>query len=180
MFRFVVDDDLEMRLLEDRHAAALFALTDVNRAHLRVWLPWLDGTRAVADTRQFIAMQRDRYAANEGIVAGIWWRGEIAGVVGFNTIDWANRAAEIGYWLGAAYQGHGIMTRCCRALVTYAFTELGMNRVTIPCAVGNTRSCAIPRRLGFTHEGVLRDAEWLYDRFVDHNVFAMLAREWGT
>jgi len=178
MFRFVVDDDLELRLLEDWHAEAFFALAEANRAHLRVWLPWLDSNRTVEDTRKAIREMRARYAANAGMVARIWWRGELAGLVGFNTIDWANRAAEIGYWLSAAYQGNGIMTRCCRALTTYAFTDLHLNRVVNPCAVGNARSCAIPRRLGFTHEGVPRDAEWLYDHCVDHNVFAMLAREW--
>ena len=53
-----------------------------------------------------------------------------------------------------------------------------MNRVEIHCAAENTRSCAIPKRLGFTQEGILRDAQWLYDRYVDMVVYGLLAREW--
>ena len=70
------------------------------------------------------------------------------------------------------------MTRACRALVTHAFRELGLHRVEIRAAPGNRRSRAIPERLGFRQEGILRDAEWPYDHYVDLVVYAMLADEW--
>jgi ribosomal-protein-serine acetyltransferase len=54
------------------------------------------------------------------------------------------------------------------------------NRVVIACASKNQRSRAIPERLGFTHEGVAREAEWLYDRFVDSEIYALLNREWNS
>jgi ribosomal-protein-serine acetyltransferase len=85
---------------------------------------------------------------------------------------------EIGYWLAAPFQGRGIMTRACRAMVAYAFDTLRLQKVVIRCALGNTRSCAIPQRLGFKHEGIARQAEWLYDHFVDLNLFGMLASNW--
>ncbi len=62
--------------------------------------------------------------------------------------------------------------------MTHALVDARLNRVEIRCAVGNQKSQAIPKRLGFVQEGVLRDAEWLYDHFVDHLVYAMLARDW--
>ena len=63
-------------------------------------------------------------------------------------------------------------------MVDYAFGELGLNRVQIRCARDNARSCAIPRRLGFTEEGALRQAEWLIDHFEDQVVYGILAEEW--
>ena len=42
----------------------------------------------------------------------------------------------------------------------------------------NKRSCAIPQRLGFSQEGILRQSEWLYDHFVDMAVYGMLAQDW--
>jgi ribosomal-protein-serine acetyltransferase len=99
-------------------------------------------------------------------------------VVGLHFIDWPNRRTSLGYWLGASYQGRGLITKSCGVLLDHLFTELGLNRVEIACAVGNTKSRAIPERLGFVQEGVLRQQEWLYDHFVDHAVYAMLAASW--
>jgi len=53
-----------------------------------------------------------------------------------------------------------------------------MNRVEIHCATGNTKSCAIPRRLGFHLDGTMREGQLLNGRAVDIHVFGLLAREW--
>jgi ribosomal-protein-serine acetyltransferase len=111
-------------------------------------------------------------------MTGLWAKGVLCGVAAYHPIDWENRSAALGYWLAADHQGRGLMTRAVRALVTHAFTELGLNRVEIRCAVGNGKSRAIPLRLGFSEEGVVREAQWLNGRFVDHAVYGMLARDW--
>ena len=178
MFSLKLGDDLELRLLEERHSEDLFAVVDQNRQHLRQWLPWLDTNASPDDARSFIKSALDQFANNAGLVAGIWYRNRIAGVIGYNSIDWINRNAHIGYWLGARYQGKGIVTRACKALIDYAFNELELNRVEIRCATGNMKSRAIPKRLGFAQEGLVRQAEWLYDHFVDHAIYGMLASEW--
>ena len=70
------------------------------------------------------------------------------------------------------------MTLACRYLVDYSFATLILNRVVIMCATHNKRSRAIPERLGFRHEGTACEAEWLYDHFVDHEMYALLRRHW--
>jgi ribosomal-protein-serine acetyltransferase len=178
MFYADIGNQATLRILEEQHAAQLFALVDANRSHLRAWLPWLDNNTSVEASRSFIRHSLQQFANNDGFQAGIWQGDAMAGVIGYHTLDWANRKTDIGYWLGVAFQGHGLMTRATRTLVNHAFGELGLNRVEIRCAVGNSRSCAIPQRLGFRQEGVLRQIEWLYDHFVDHVVYGMLASEW--
>lgn len=173
-----VDDEIELRLLDESHAGPLFALIDKHRAYLRTWLPWLDSNMSVEDTMQFILNDRANYESGRCFNTSIWYRGQIVGVIGFHPIDWMNRSAMIGYWIAADYQGKGIMTRACAALTTYAFDVLKLHRVDIRCATGNAKSCAIPHRLGFTYEGILREAEWLYDHFVDLKVYSMLGHEW--
>jgi ribosomal-protein-serine acetyltransferase len=71
-----------------------------------------------------------------------------------------------------------VMTDACRAVVTHLFGELELNRVEIRCAAGNTKSSAIPRRLGFTLDGTLRDAQFVNGRHHDLLVFGMLKRDW--
>jgi ribosomal-protein-serine acetyltransferase len=178
MFRVPIDADLELRLIAEADTDALFQLTDRNRAHLRRWLPWVDGTVTPADTAAFVGHALYQYTANRGFQAGIWYQGRLAGVIGYHPIDWTRRQVEIGYWLGAEFEGRGLMTRACRAMVDYAVYDLGLDRVQIRCAPGNTRSCAIPERLGFERDGVQREAEWLYDHFVDLVVYRMAADDW--
>ena len=178
MFFHRLNDQHSLRQLTLSDAADLFAVCDANRAHLRRWLPWLDRTRAPSDTRGFIEGALRQCENNQGFQALILVRRRIAGIVGFHRIDWANRLTSLGYWLAEEHQGGGLMTASCRVLVDHAFAALNLNRVAITCAIGNVRSRAIPQRLGFAYEGRLRDAEWLYDHYVDHEVYAQLQREW--
>ena len=80
--------------------------------------------------------------------------------------------------IDAEQQGRGLMTQCCTVLIDYLFDDLALHRVTIQCGTGNTRSCAIPERLGFTCEGILRQSQWVNDRWVDMVVWSMLEQDW--
>jgi len=178
MFEFVVDNEVVLKLLDTIHADQLSELTDSCRPYLKEWLPWVDGSKSVEDTKAFIEMTKKQFSSNNGFQAGIWYKGSIAGVIGFYGMNWSNKSVSIGYWLGATYQGNGVMTKACKAFVDYAFRELKLNRVEVRCAEGNTRSRAIPERLGFVKEGIIREAEWLYDHYVDDVVYGILSREW--
>jgi ribosomal-protein-serine acetyltransferase len=177
-FSIKIDADTELRLHEERYASAYFALIDQNRAYLREWMPWLDYEQSCETTAQYIRGTLKQFADNLGFQSGIWYQGQIAGSIGFHSINWSNRKVEIGYWIGAAFSGKGLVTKACRIMVTYAFEVYELNKVEIRCATGNKRSCAIPQRLGFVQEGILRQSEWLYDHFVDMAVYGMLAQDW--
>ena len=178
MFSYQVDDEILLRLPEERYSEEATALIRANLGHLSEWLSWATDDFSVEHAREFVRRNLRQFADNQGFSAQIVFRGRVAGQVGYNMIDWVNRSFEIGYWLAAEFQGRGIMTRSCRALVDYAFRELRFNRVEIKCAVGNARSRAVPERLGFTEEGTLREAERLRDRYVDLVVYSMLAADW--
>jgi len=88
----------------------------------------VDRIRTVEDRTNFIRRALKQFAENDGLQAGIWHKGRLAGVVGCHSIDWQNRSTTLGYWLGEGFQGKGIMTEACRAMVNHAFRELGLNR----------------------------------------------------
>jgi ribosomal-protein-serine acetyltransferase len=180
MFHASVRPGLELRLLEERHAAALFAAVDHDREYLREWLPWVDATTTPDDSLAFIKASLEQFAANNGFAAGIWNENQFCGVLGTHKINWLNRKVELGYWLGRNFQGKGIVTDACRAAITHMFRELDLNRVEIHCATGNVKSCAIPRRLGFTLDGTLREGQLVGGRYSDLHVFGMLKRDWNA
>jgi ribosomal-protein-serine acetyltransferase len=179
MLAYPINDELSLKLLELRHAEALFRLTDRNRNALREWLPWVDSNVSVEQTKSFIQSTLEAFARNEGIQLGLYVNGQIAGCIGLHQLDWANRKTSIGYWLGSEFQGGGRMTSACRAVVDYVFRELNLNRVEILAAERNVKSRAIPERLGFVQEGRIRQAERLNGRYVDHIVYGMLREEWA-
>lgn len=178
MFSSRIDDDLELRLLEARHAQALFELIDRCRSDLRTWLGWVDAVRSVADARTFVRAALQDFAASRRMVAGIWHRRRLVGVIELQALP-PDRAGEIGYWLAPAARGQGLMTRATRALVDHGFDALGLHRIQIRCATGNRASRAIPERLGFTLEGVMREAEWVNDHYNDLALYAVVREAWN-
>lgn len=180
MIPFEVGPGLHLELVEERHEEELFKLVDRNRGHLRPWMNWVDEKADQHDTGRFIYNSIGQHSAGEGFQTVIRFEGNLVGVLGHQGWNKTNRRAEIGYWLGRRAQGRGIMTACVRAHVEHLLGIGGLNRLEIRCAVGNRRSRAVAERLGFTLEGVAREAEWMHDHFVDHAVYAMLALEWAA
>lgn len=177
MFSHKITEDAELRLIEPHHAEELFSLIDSNREHLRKWLPWVDGTRSADDSRAFIKQQLHQLADNGSIVAGIWYDGYLAGTIGLHSVD--AKFMDIGYWLGETFQGKGLVTNACNALINHSFGDLNINRILIRVEPNNDRSRAIPERLGFTYEGTLRQVGKNSDgEFVDLMVYSLLKDEW--
>ncbi len=171
---FIIDERTALRPLALADAAELFALTDANRSHLRRWLPWVDVVTSEAHTREFIESTIEQRESGRGPVFAITHGAALVGTIGFRPIDRLNCIGEIGYWLAAAAQGGGIMTACCRFVVRYGFYTLDLHRIQIAAAVDNLRSRAIPERLGFTLEGILRGRENRDGVFTDHAMYALL------
>lgn len=178
MFSYQINEVTQLRLLEYRYDQELYDLIDHNRDNLREWLSWVDGMRSAQDTKSFIGRTRKQWADHEGFTAGIFYKDAICGIIGFNSVNWRQKHISIGYWLGQQFQGKGIITQACAALVDHAFQEMNLHRVEIRTAVENFKSRAVPERLGFKEEGIARQSAWLYDQFIDHVVYGMLAEEW--
>jgi ribosomal-protein-serine acetyltransferase len=149
-------------------------LVEKNRAHVRPWLPWVDETISPEDTRRFIRDTLHKLADAREYGFEIVYRGELVGDIGLS-VERGAREAEVGYWLSEEFQGRGIVSRATRSLVDFAFIDLGLNRVVINCAIDNTRSRAIPERLGFTLEATLREREV---GGKDQVVYSLLRSEW--
>lgn len=168
----------EVRVLEADDAAEVFALVDRERSRLREWMPWVDGTRSAEDSRAFI--EQSRLAEHDRDGLGLFVDGRYAGGIGLR-VDVLQRNGEVGYWIGSAWEGRGVVTRACRALLRYAFGDLSLHRVSINVAPANVRSRAIPERLGFTAEAVLREAGRTDAQgFVDLVVYGLLEDEWAS
>jgi ribosomal-protein-serine acetyltransferase len=171
-------NDIEPTPLDARDAAEVHALVAANRAHLDRWLRWSASVRTLADVEAMIARFQRKLAAGDGFHCGIRVGGVLAGGVVCWYIDRDNRNAEVGYWLDANFTGRGLATGAARWAVARLFTAERVHRIELQCAVRNTASRAVARRLGFQEEGIRRESHWVTDRFVDHVIYGILDREW--
>lgn len=168
-----------LRPLGEEDVTELHALIDENRARLAAWLPWAAG-QTRDDTAEFIRRTRKQLMENDGFQTAIVREEAIAGVVGYVGVDWQNRSTSLGYWLGESYQGKGTMTLAVQALVNHALSVWHLNRVEIRAADQNRRSRAIPERLGFSQDGILRGSELVNGKYLDVVVYSTLAADWRT
>jgi ribosomal-protein-serine acetyltransferase len=171
-------DTAHLRLLQESDAMELHALIEANREHLARWLPWA-AAQTPEDTLAFIRRTREQLAGGRGFQMAIVCDGKIAGVIGYPDVDWQHRSTSVGYWLSEAQQGRGTMTVAVNRLVDHAFSVWKLNRVEVRAATENSRSRAIPERLGFRWEGTLRQAEQIGDHYLDIDVYSMLASDWA-
>lgn len=178
MYKAIIDQDSYLSILEMRHSQELYDLINNSRESIRQWLEFPDKTNAVEDTEAFIKRSLNRFANNNGYWAGIWHKGQIAGSIGLLNIDWESKRTEIGYWLGSKFEGIGLMSKACKVLITHAFSELDLRKIEIGVATNNMKSRAIPERLGFTVEGIIRSYEMLHDQYLDRVIYGLIKDEW--
>jgi ribosomal-protein-serine acetyltransferase len=175
---FKLDDALQLEQASIQHAPGLFSAVDKNRSHLREFLPWVDGMKSEHEMFEYLKSCEILFTEKKEISFVILHDNKCVGRIGLHHINWTNKSAAIGYWLTKDAEGKGIVTRACRWLIDYGFREMGLIRIEIKAAVENIRSQAIPRKLNFKREGVLRMAEFVNDKFVDLTVYSMVFDEW--
>lgn len=152
--RFPMPEDAE-----EVHAAIQESWPELHR-----WMDWADALPTLeACERKCRAacqayLERARKVIHE-IPFGLFLKGTgtLVGRSDIHNIDWSAPQCEIGYWVRARFARKGYVTEAVGVLTTYAFDVVGAQRVWIRCDAGNARSAAVPRRLGFVHEGTLKD-----------------------
>jgi ribosomal-protein-serine acetyltransferase len=179
VFTHAFAEGRQLRPFEPSDADELYAVIDANRAMLAPWMPWAPA-QTLETTQDFIAESRRQFADDNGFQAAIIDGGAIVGAVGFHRVDHVNRSSSLGYWLAASAQGRGTVTLATAALIEWAFRgPWQLHRLEVRAGTANAPSRAIPERLGFALEGVMRGAEKLGDDWIDHAVYGLLADDWS-
>lgn len=173
-----VGDGIALRRFRDDDADKVQAAVMRNADHLTPFMQWMVPDYSLDMARDFISRSNKAAEAKELLGFGIYCTDVLIGSVGFVYFDWKAARTEIGYWIDRGYEGKGIVSKGCKALLDLAFNELELNRVEIRCSSRNVKSVAIPKRLGFKLEGHLRQSEFRNGEFHDFLIFGLLRSEW--
>lgn len=174
-----INDSLVLESNHLSHAEENYALINSNRAYLKQWLTWVDKIQTLEDSKNYIiaSIKKTEQQTDYGFV--IKYNGSIVGRMGLHFIDAVNKTGTIGYWIAESFQGKGLITECCKSLINFGFTKLNLRRIEIKCATQNLKSKAIPEKLNFKQEEILRQAEFLNNTWTDLYLYALLKNEWG-
>jgi len=170
---------LRLRPFADSDADAIFALQ--SNAHiLRYWdaPPWTD--RARAD--QFLATCRTMVEEGSGVRLAID-RSADGAFIGWCTLARWNptfRSASLGYCISDAAWGQGYATEAAGALLQWAFKTLDLNRVQAEADTRNAASARVLEKLGFVHEGTLRQDCIVNGEISDSWIFGLLRSDWQS
>lgn len=168
---------LRLRPFADTDADDLFALQ--SDAHvLRYWdsPPWVDRasvTRFLAGCHRMAEEGSGARVAIERIHDQTF-----VGWCTFNSWNPDFRSASLGYCLTEAAWGHGYATEAARALLTWAFDTLDLNRVQAETDTRNAASARVLEKLGFVREGTLRQDCIVNGDVSDSWVYGLLRSDW--
>jgi [ribosomal protein S5]-alanine N-acetyltransferase len=171
---------LVLRPYEETDAALLFPLTsNPNSTRYTLW----EHHRSIDDTLMFVRdYARSRYAEGVPEPLAIAFQDDPdrrpIGSAGCFWSSFPHRTAEIGYWLAEPHWGRGLIAEACWALVTYAFSMMGPERIQARVIAGNAASIRVLEKLGFQFEGTLRSAILRRGQFEDVHFFGMLKGDW--
>ena len=177
MFVLRVNRDVILQLRDESHAQETYDLIKKNK-HLREWMQWYEVVKSIKDSINNIEGNIEDWEMKTDYHLGIFYQDQMVGMISLHGVNYLANKASIGYWLDKDYEGKGIITSSVRVLMEYGFDELGLNRIEIGAGVTNERSRAIPEKLGFTLEGILRENMLLHGKYIDMALYAMLKSEY--
>lgn len=125
---------------------------------LKPWMPWAKNS-TLESTEESTRMAVSKFISREDLRYHFHDKktGEFLVGSGLHRIDWDIPKFEIGFWCRTSKIGNGYVTEGVKALSEMAFKQLDAARVEIRCADKNIKSAAVAKRLGFLHEGTLRN-----------------------
>lgn len=176
---------LVLRPLDDSDAADLYRIFS-DPLVMRYWSSpaWTEPAQA----HRMIERDQESYLGRSDLRLAIEGRepAKVVGTVSLFRIDAACRRAEIGYALGTAWQGRGLMNESLRALIDAVFDQregapfddLRLNRLEADVDPRNGPSCRSLERVGFQLEGRLRERWWVDGEVSDSALYGLLRAEW--
>lgn len=176
---------LVVRCWKPADAQLLKDAVDSSLDHLRPWMPWAhDEPQPVERKVELMRAFRGAFDLDRDYVYGVFDAKEerVLGGCGLHPRG-GPRSLEIGYWVHSETVRQGIATEITTMLAQAAFRWSGVERLDVLVEPANAASAAVPRRLGFLEEGVLRrrlQAHAPAQPLRDALVFTMLREEFDA
>ena len=148
---------LFIRMPKPGDGQMVYEAIEASREELQVWLPFARQKQGLEETEANVREAHAEFLMRKDLRLHIFNKEteEFIGSSGLHRINWNVPKFEIGYWIDTRYSGRGYMTEAVEAISNFAFDRLNARRVEIRCDEKNSKSRAIPEKLGFHLDGTL-------------------------
>ncbi len=102
---------------------------------------------------------------------------ELIGIISLMKINYNNKNAELGYWIGRKYWCNGFAKEAVKLMLDFAFKELKLKRVYAFVLTPNIASFKVLEKTGFKKEGLLRKALFRRNKWYDEFLYSILQEE---
>ncbi|UOQ95014.1 GNAT family N-acetyltransferase [Halobacillus shinanisalinarum] len=156
---------LLIRMPKPRDGEAVHNALKASIKELKPWMPFAQNNQSEEETEINVRESHINFLKREDLRLLVFHKetGQLVCSSGLHRIDWDVPKFEIGYWADTRFSGRGYTTEAVAGITQFAFKELSAKRVEIRCDSNNSKSKAIPERLGFRLEGVLRNDDLSVD-----------------
>ncbi len=96
---------------------------------------------------------------------------EVIGNIGYHEWNRYHNRAEISYELRSDYWRRGIMSSACKLVVEFAFEKMMVSRLQATTVTENVPSINLLQKVGFLHEGLLKQYKFYKNQYVDISMF---------
>lgn len=175
---------LILRLPEPHEAEEVLRYYTDNSAHFAPTAPLHPpGADTVTHWRAHLEYALQQFRDDIGVRYFLYTRDAPSHVLGnislSNIVRGAAQYCDIGYNLASGAQGHGLMTEAGHEVIRYAFTELGLHRISAAYLPQNRRSERLLERLGFTVEGYAHALLFIQGQWQDHVRASLINDNWS-
>ena len=126
-----------------------------------------------ADAKRFVTEMLSRDRANRPNWA-IHYEDSVVGIVSL-TFEQDHRIAVIGYGMHAKLRGQGFAVEASSSVIGHAFESYPeLHRIRAHTNSENRASHRVLEKLGFSHEGTLRDNQFVKGDFQDETIFGLI------
>jgi RimJ/RimL family protein N-acetyltransferase len=150
---------LRLRPYRSEDASPLLAAVRESIESVGRWLPWCHAGYAAHDAEAWIAHCGENWRSGEHFAFAAFdtESGEFLGGLGLNQRNRLHNFMNLGYWVRASRQRHGVAVRAAHLVATFGFEQLGLTRIEIVAEIENLASRRVAEVLGASHEGTARN-----------------------
>jgi RimJ/RimL family protein N-acetyltransferase len=172
-------DRLVLRPLAPADAGALFAVFSDPEV-MRYWssAPWTEMEQADEYVENAAQGIEDESMLRLGIEIAA--TGQLIGQAALYSFNQQNRRCDVGYALGRAHWGRGYAGEALEALLSHGFASLDLNRIEADIDPRNEASASALLRLGFRHEGLMRERWIVNGEICDTAFYGLLRSDWAA